>query len=111
MPFIKGQIKHPNSGRKSGTRNKKTILNVVEVLNNRNINPTEEILKLLPALDPHTQMKAWMSLLSYTQGKPTDIAEEISNETTDAYEGLSRAELVSIVESVSTDKILAAIRR
>lgn len=88
MPFKKGQSKHPNSGRKPGVANKKKILKANEVLSNKDINPTEEILKLIPDLNARDQVETWKFLLSFLEAKPksvefieqteTPIEEEIS---------------------------------
>ncbi|HEY8270749.1 MAG TPA: hypothetical protein VIG33_07650 [Pseudobdellovibrionaceae bacterium] len=68
--FAKGMKKVEGSGRKPGTPNKKSLLRVEEVLAEKNVNPTEEILAIIPSLDPNEQVRAWGMLLSYIQPKP-----------------------------------------
>lgn len=62
-------------GRKKGSKDIKTLLRCEVVLANNNLNPTEEILKLIPKLDPKDQLAAWQFLLKYTQPplSPTNI--------------------------------------
>jgi hypothetical protein len=42
------------------------------LLAEKNINPIEEILKLLPTLEPRDQVKTWLDIQSYVQAKPRD---------------------------------------
>jgi hypothetical protein len=76
MKFQKGMPKPETSGRKPGSKNKKTILRVEEVLSENEVNPTEEILAIIPILDPNEQLKAWGMLLAYIQGKPSNGTPE-----------------------------------
>jgi hypothetical protein len=80
--FIKGTKKIPGSGRKKGSKNKKTIARVADKLADKSLDPTEEILKIIPTLEPKDQVNAWLDLLSYTQPKPKEIEvpEEIADE-------------------------------
>ncbi|WP_413581091.1 hypothetical protein [Bdellovibrio sp. HCB288] len=73
MPFIKGMPRPPNAGRKKGSPNKRTTMKVLEVLTEREVNPTEKILDLIPLLDPQDQLRAWCFLISYSQAKPNEI--------------------------------------
>lgn len=70
MPFIKGMKKHPQSGKKKGSTHATTFRKTIEVITASNLNPTEEILKLIPQLDLKDQMKAWIELVRYSQPKP-----------------------------------------
>lgn len=73
MPFIKGMPKHPDSGRKQGSKNKKRVPEFAEYLANKDINPIEQVLNLIPSLEPVEQVKAWMDLASYCQPKPKEM--------------------------------------
>ena len=59
-------------GRPKGVRNRISLQKVDEYLAERGINPIEEILKLLPMLDPREQVKVWGGLLPYLYRKPTE---------------------------------------
>ena len=60
-------------GRKPGSKNKVSIKRVAEILAEQNINPVDEILKLLPQVKPETAIKTWETLLAYTQPKPREL--------------------------------------
>lgn len=72
-------------GRPKGSKDLKTLLKCEFVLANKNINPTEEILKLIPQLDPQQQMEAWQFLLKYCQPQysPTNIMVVSSSNQTE----------------------------
>lgn len=57
-------------GRPPGSLDKKTLLNAKDTLANKGINPTEQILLLIPTLKPAEQLQAWALLLKYTQPTP-----------------------------------------
>lgn len=82
MAFTKGQPKPLNSGRKLGVKNKKRIIKAADVLASKDINPVEEMLKLMPELSPRDQIETWKFLLSYIEAKPKDssIEDENSNQ-------------------------------
>lgn len=73
--FKKGQPRHPDAGRKAGSPNKKRVAKVSDYLAEKDINPTAEILKLIPHMDYPDAAKAWLDLLSYTQAKPKEETE------------------------------------
>ncbi len=86
MPFAPGHKKHPDSGRKLGQKNRKTILKAKDVLFDKSINPVEEILKLMPELKPSERLDAWKFLMNYIEPKVKEQsndedAEESSEET------------------------------
>jgi hypothetical protein len=70
MPFIKGQPKPLNSGRRQGVRNKKTISKTSDILLNEGLNPTQELIKLLPELNARDKIDVWKYLHSFTESKP-----------------------------------------
>lgn len=93
--------RHPNAGRRIGTPNKKSILRVSEVLIAKEVNPTEEILKLIPLLEPEDQLKAWGLLLSYTETKPRENDEDPKESTADVVQQLrdvSDSKLIAVIE-------------
>jgi hypothetical protein len=63
MAFQKGVSGNP------GGRAKSRIPRVEEVLKAKDMNPTEELLKLLPDLKPAEQAKVWMELIQYCHAK------------------------------------------
>lgn len=76
MKFQKGMPRPINSGRKKGSKNKKKIARVSDVLTEKDINPAEKILELIPFLDEKDAIEAWFDLLSYCQSKPKQVEEE-----------------------------------
>lgn len=64
MAFQVGNPKPANSGRKKGTLNKKTHL-LEEILTAKGVNPVEEILKMIPSLEPKQQVDVHLELMSY----------------------------------------------
>jgi hypothetical protein len=62
-------------GRPVGSKDIKTLLKCEFVLAAKGINPTDEILKLIPQLEPKDQLEAWQFLLKYCQPQysPTNI--------------------------------------
>ena len=64
-------------GRKPGSKNKASIKRVSEILAEQNINPVDEILKLLPQVKPETAIKTWETLLAYTQPKPRELTMKV----------------------------------
>jgi hypothetical protein len=79
------------SGRKKGTPNKKKLLRVDELLAEKNINPVEKALELMPELAPHQQIKVWMELASYCFPKPREDAQSL------------QAQLVQVVQQLPAD--------
>ena len=73
--FTKGHEKL--GGRKVGTPNKAS-LKLLDQLIERNLNPVEEIIKLLPLVDANKKLDAWLKLLSYCY--PTLKAIEVQGE-------------------------------
>jgi len=96
MPqYKKGDQRPQGSGRKPGSKNKKSFL-VLEVLENNGIDIVQKIIDSLPSLQPQDQVKALIALLPYCFPKLTAIEvsggmnlqderplKEISNEDLD----------------------------
>ncbi len=89
------------TGRKSGTFNKMPFHKVVDVLIARGLNPTEELLKVVPVLEPEDQAKIWMFLITYTQARPP--SEEIKTIS-------AMAELADKVTLLSDEELIKSIR-
>lgn len=101
MGFLKGQPRHPDAGRKPGTKNKKTVLRVRDVLSERDINPAQKILDLIPILEPEEQLKAWGLLLSYCEVKPSENENPPEHSQEDIIEKLkdvSDSNLMKVIE-------------
>ena len=98
MTFKKGDPKPSNSGRKRGTPNKVRVLRVAEVLAGNKINPVQEIISLLPNLEPRERVKTLLELISYLEVKPS-IYEPIEDheEETQPAEAATTADLLSLV--------------
>lgn len=110
MQFQKGQPRPPNAGRKKGSLNKKRIPKVADFLANKDINPAEEVLKILQAkpedpdyifLNGKDRVAAWIDLLSYCQAKPAEVVED-DNE--------SDEELLEKFEDIPSDVLLKLVK-
>ena len=66
-----------NGGRPLGSKTKSKLLRVEDLLSEKGINPVEEMLALIPSLEPRDQIKVWQDLLSYTQAKPRDTESQL----------------------------------
>lgn len=88
-------------GRTKNAINKIPFHKVIDVLIAKNLNPTEEILKLLPELSASEQVKTWLFLLTYTQNRPP--VEEVKTVN-------AMAEISEKVEAISSDELVRAIR-
>jgi hypothetical protein len=102
MPFIKGMKKHPQSGKKKGATHATTFRKTIEVIKENSLNPTEEILKLIPHLELKDQMKAWFELLSYSQPKPMAEAETLDYPS---------ATLAEKLKDVSSEELILLLRQ
>ncbi len=108
--FQKGVPRPPNSGRKKGSKNIKKVLKVADFLAQNDLNPAEEILKLINAKDPKDDEKsllgpsvrltAWLDLLSYCQAKPKAVEDNDNDEVDpDDFDELTSADLLKLVKS------------
>lgn len=79
MPFVKGQARHPASGKKAGHRGRCRWLAIE--LAERNISLLDEILEQLPLLEPKDQVRALLQLCEYVypRFKGSDSDEERRN--------------------------------
>ena len=98
MKFQKGMSRPPNAGRKKGSKNKKKIAKVADYLSERDINPVEEILNLLPDMKPADQAAMWLDLLSYCEVKPKEN-EADSDDDDEILDDLSDEQLLKLVEA------------
>ena len=95
MAFTPGTPKPKNSGRKKGQKNLKTLLKAKCVLVNANLNPIEEIIKLLPELSPRDRLEA----LKYLQGfVECHIKENIEDENNFQFENVKIDNLIPLVK-------------
>lgn len=104
--FKKGEPRHINSGRKKGSKNKKRLIKAAELLAERDINPVEKILNIIPGLDPKDQARAWLDLLSYCQAKPTQNDADDSDDTVNPEEALQNYndETLATIHNLATEK-------
>jgi DNA integrity scanning protein DisA with diadenylate cyclase activity len=98
--FKKGMQKVPGSGRKKGQLKKVTVARVREVLAEHGKNPTEEILKLIPYLEPEDQLKAWCFLIGFSEARPSEEEQNKLNKV---------AELADKLEKMSDEQLTKAI--
>jgi len=68
MPFVKGKMKTPGSGRKKGTLNKRSI-ELYKIFENFNFDPAEHALRLLSNLEPKDQVEICIKLMPYRYPK------------------------------------------
>lgn len=98
--FQKGMNKVPGSGRKVGSKNKKRLKKVAEVLAENDLNPVKELLNELAQIDePKDRAKIWLELISFCQAKPKAIEEEDSGDfDEDDFSGVSTEDLLKLVK-------------
>lgn len=102
MGFQKGVPRHPNAGRKKGSKNIKRVAKVSELLAQRDKNPAEEILKLIETgnLNDKEKVDCWLDLLSYCQPKPKAVeVEDDDPDELDVFDNLTDEQLLKIVNS------------
>jgi hypothetical protein len=104
--FKKGMPRPPNAGRKKGSKNKKKILRVEEVLLESNFHPIQHILNLLPELTPSEQTATCLKLIKYLQPElkaqevdPNTFNSDSDSEETEATDNLTNADLIALVQS------------
>jgi hypothetical protein len=100
MAFEKGKPRPISSGRKPGSKNKKSIIRVKDLLAERDINPAQKILELIPELPPWDQIDAWMDLLSYCEAKPKAMEFDPSEDEFDEdFEDIETERLLKVLKS------------
>lgn len=90
-----------SGGRKKGTGNKRSTFRVARttvVMESKGLNPIEEILKLIPSLEPKEQVKAWEYIHQFVDVKPKDLPEPEEQEFDDALEELTTEELIAMAK-------------
>ena len=86
---------------RKGVTNKLHFHKVVDVLIEKGLNPTKELLLLIPELEPIEQAKIWMFLITYTQSRPP--VEELKTVS-------GMAELADKVQLLSDEELIKAVR-
>ena len=104
MPFEKGTPKPPGSGRKPGMKNKKRVSKAVELLVELDLNPTTEILKIIPTLEPMEQVEIWLELLSYCESKPKSEPETDPEDDPDEMDVLRDVSEETLLKLIRADK-------
>lgn len=102
---MKGQKRLESAGRKPGSPNKRTILKVEDVLALHDLNPTNELLKLIPMMDLEQKVRTLCFLITYSQPKPTEQAPADSlSELSEQLKDVSTEDLVkALTHKVKTD--------
>lgn len=79
MPFKPGQARPEGAGRKKGTLNRASMP-ILELMESRNFNALDELIKLLPDLEPNIQAKVLCEIMSfvYPKKKALDISGDIN---------------------------------
>ena len=67
------------SGNPSG-RPKRILPRIDEVLKAKSLEPLDELLKLLPDLEPRDKMKVWLEIIAYIHPKAKPVTEEEEDE-------------------------------
>lgn len=98
MTFYKGMPKPPGSGRKPGSKNKKRVAKVADLLAEKDINPVDQILNLIPSLDEEGQVNAWLDLLAYCQAKPKVDDSFDDDDDIDEFDDIPTEELLRIIK-------------
>ncbi|MGZ3796475.1 MAG: hypothetical protein ACXVB1_08925 [Pseudobdellovibrionaceae bacterium] len=100
MAFQKGQPRPANAGKKKGSVHNISRKKVSQILAEKNKEPVEEIMRLMPMLEPRDQAKLWLDLLSYCQAKPTvyesDDNTDPNNDLVEKFKHVTDATLISI---------------
>lgn len=112
MGFQKGQPRPANAGRKKGSKNKRKVARVADILAEKGINPVDEILKLIngkdekgkPLLGPSLKLTAWFDLQSYCQAKPKALDNEPNDIDPEEFEDVTTADLLTIVGNSDRSK-------
>lgn len=110
MKFQKGQPRPANAGRKKGSLNKKKIPKVSDFLSQKDLNPTEEILKIMAEdaklakkdrkISKLAQIDIWLDLLSYCQARPKELPEDLGeDEFSEELEATPTETLLKLVKS------------
>jgi len=78
--FKKGEPRAENAGRKKGTKNKKTLLTVEEILLKYDVNPIEELIKIAQEPDVKMDIKkdCWKEVSKYTFSQKKAVEGEVS---------------------------------
>lgn len=79
-----------------GGKPKRLLPRVDEILYKAGLNPTDELMKLMPTLRPREQAEIWLELLAYCQAKPKHHDE--AKEVLDELKALSTQELLKLVK-------------
>lgn len=98
--------KQKTGGRTKGTPNKRQGFSVASLLADKNIDPIEEIMKLMLSgeLRPNEQLRAWLELLQYCDAKRKAIEVDLpeSDKTTDELlDGVDRAKIVAMAKGAA----------
>lgn len=105
--FQKGVPRPPNAGRKKGSKNIRKVAKVADILCEKGIDPTLEILKILETLNdegesvlkPRERIEVWMDLQSYCQAKPKAVDEDPNDEVDEEeFQDLTSADLLKLVK-------------
>lgn len=115
MGFLKGQQRPPNSGRQKGTPNKKTVAKVSDFLGEQDINPAEEILKIINekqlvanreglmqeqfVLASAARADLWLELLSFCHAKPKmlEIKQSDTEVDTTDFDNVATEDLMKVL--------------
>jgi hypothetical protein len=103
MRFQKGQPRHPDSGRKIGSTNKKKLKSLAETLEERGLEPIAELLKLLPQLDAKDAVRTWIDVFPYCYAKIKEDNSAVSIADTEE-------NLLELFKDVSTETLLRVVK-
>lgn len=96
--FQKGKPRPSNAGRKKGSKNKKKVPRISDFLAQEGINPVDEVLRLLPELEPRDQAKLWMDIVSYCQPKPRAIDFDPDDFNLEEFDAIETSDLLKLVK-------------
>lgn len=90
----------PHIGRKLGVPNKRKSFRAALVLARKRISPIEELLKVIPLLDPAEQAKAWKYLHEFVDVRPTALpdADERATSLDDKFDDISTEDLLKLAK-------------
>lgn len=86
------------SGNPLGAK-KRLLRRMEDILHLKGICPVTEVLKLIPDLNPHAQLKAWLEIIGYLYAKPKEAPISEIEETALNYQALPTKDLLELAKA------------
>ena len=84
MAFKKGDVKPAGSGRQKGTKNKKTLLTVEQILLENDVNPIQKLIEIALGgeCSYSEEISCWKEIAKYTYSQKKAVEREDIDDTT-----------------------------